>query len=247
VNWARIRCVYRFIIPFSLVVICLLVLTGCKDIAFNNPLDPNASRDVLRIIRVMQTQLSGEGDICFDGEKLWKIDLMGNLSAIDRESGVIIRSFSAVGGTGVGFLYDRVYICNGERENLLYTIDPLSGDVLERYSTQNLYPLLITQAGGNLLLFDLRSEGIFQYTPETGQAQRLFELSGITPGGMAVYRDGLLVTDKTTDIVYYFALNGDVRDVFSSPATGIGGIAVDSSNYIYLFMLDGNIYKVSLP
>ena len=50
-----------------------------------------------------------------------------------------------------------------------------------------------------------------------------------------------------TDTIYRFTLSGDVINVFSSPAPGVGGLTVDTSDYVYLFMLDGKIYKVSLP
>ena len=50
-----------------------------------------------------------------------------------------------------------------------------------------------------------------------------------------------------TDSIYRFTLGGEVKDVFTAPASGVSGIAVDGSNYVYLFMIDGKIYKVSLP
>lgn len=231
----------------SVSIIYFSLFYSCKDIAFNNPLDPNASKEVLKIIRVIETSLAGRGDIDFDGEKFWKTDTFGNLYAFERESGVVIRSFSTVPGTGVSFFRDELYLCNGEGENILYVIDPLSGDILNRISTSDIYPGFLTVFNNQLIIYDVRSAGIFQYDPETGDAVRLFEFSGMNIGGIGMYKDGLLISDMNTDSIYRFSLRGEIIDAFSSPAAGIGGLAVDSSDYIYLFMMDGNIYKVSLP
>lgn len=241
------KTIYRsaFIILFSGILIA--GIASCKDIAFNNPLDPNASRAALKVDRVVETPLAGRGDITFDGEKFWKINAMGTLNAFDRESGTLIRSFSTPAGTGVAILKNNIYVCNGQGNNILYVIEPLSGEPVRDVPTQELYPGFICTSGDRLILYDTRSSGVFEYDPETGDSQRLFELSGFTLGGMDVFRDGLLVTDTATDSIYRFSLSGQVLDSFSSPAPGVGGIAVDGSDYIYLFMMDGNLYKVSLP
>ncbi len=235
-------------ISVSIIAFNLLILLGsCKDIAFNNPLDPNASKEVLQIIRITETPLSGQGDLTFDGEKFWKISPFGGLSAIDRESGTIIRSFSTEPGTGITFYQDELYICKGEGENILYVTDPLSGDTLNQISTSGIYPGFLTASNDRLIVYDVRSSGIFEYDPETGNAPRLFEIPGMNVGGIEIYKGGLLISDMNTDTIYHFSLNGAVRDVFSAPAAGIGGLTVDNNDYIYLFMMDGKIYKVSLP
>lgn len=228
--------------------LCVFLLaTGCKDIVFNNPLDPNASKENVKVIRVLDSPLSGIGDLTFDGEKFWKINPYGNLSAFDRQSGAAIRSFFTSGGTGIAFYNDSIYICNGETDNQLIRIDPLSGDTLNRIATGDIYPAFLAASGSLFILYDLRSSGVFQYDPDSGSATRLFEVSGLAIGGMAMYKGDLLISDMNTDTLYRFKLDGRVTDVYSSPASGIGGLAIDSSNYVYLFILDGNIYKVSLP
>ena len=242
-KWAKINLISASIILFG----SLTILNSCKDIIFNNPLDPEVSKEVLKVIRVIETTLMGKGDLAFDEEKLWKIDIYGTLTAIDRESGMVIRSFITVPGTGVTFFRDGIYVCNSEGENVLYSIDSLSGDILNRISTTDIFPGFLTAFNDRLIVYDARSAGIFEYDLETGDAIRLFEVSGINIGGIEMYKGGLLISDINTDSIYLFSLNGTVMDVFSSPAAGIGGLTVDSSDYIYLFMLDGKIYKVSLP
>jgi len=234
------------ILIFTLIIFSL---NSCKDIVFNNPLDPDASKDVVTVIRVIETSLGGKGDIAFDGEKIWKINNIGNLTAFDRESGTVIRSFFAAPGTGVGFFRDSIYLCNGEREgeNILVVIDSLSGDILNRVSTRDIFPGFLAAYNDRLLIFDVRSAGIFEYDLESGNSTRLFEVSGLNIGGIAIYKNGLLISDMNSDSIYRFSLTGEVLDVFTSPAAGVGGLTVDNSNNVYLFMLDGKIYKVSLP
>lgn len=232
---------------YLLGLVLLLTSNGCKDIVFNNPLDPNASKETVKVILVIDSPLSGPGDLTYDGEKFWKINPYGNLSAFDRQSGAAIRSFFTSGGTGITFYNGSIYICNGETDNQLIQIDPLSGDTLNRIATGDLYPAFLASSTGLFIVYDIRSSGLFQYDPDSGSATRLFEVSGLSIGGIAMYKGGLLITDMNTDTMYRFKLDGSVSDVYTSPASGIGGLAVDSSNYVYLFILDGNVYKVSLP
>ena len=65
-KWANTKLISASIILFS----SLIILNCCKDIAFNNPLDPNASKEVLKVIRIIETSLMGRGDISYDGGKL---------------------------------------------------------------------------------------------------------------------------------------------------------------------------------
>ncbi len=239
---AKITSLWVFIILSN-----LTFLQSCKDIAFNNPLDPDASKEVLKIIRVFQTTATGRGDIAFDGEKFWKINTLGTLTAIDKESGSQVRSFSTTPGTGVCFFDNSIYTCGENGDNMLTLLDPLSGNLLNRIPTSNLYPGFLAAANGELILYDGRSSGIFQYDPQTGSSFRLFEVPGINIGGIDLYNNNLLMVDKNTDTLYLFSMTGEITGVFASPASGMEGVAVDHNNYVYLIMTDGQIYHVSLP
>ncbi len=237
--------------PWLLLIFLILPVLNCRDVVFNNPLDPQASKDVVRIIRIIDTTLSGPGDMTFDGEKIWKFNPYGTLAAVDRESGTLIRSFSTESGTGVTFFRDIIYLCNGQGENMLYELDPLSGDVFNRLTMSSIFPGYLAAAvldGADwLIIYDTRSSGIFRYDPESGDIARLFEVAGLDIGGMETYKDGLLITDSNTDSLYFFDWNGAVKAVYSAPEQGIGGITVDDGNDVYLFMSNGKIYKVTLP
>ena len=78
----------------------------------------------------------------------------------------VIRSFSTDPGTGVSFFKDKIYLCNGEGENILVSIDPLSGDILNRVSTSEIHAAFLTGTNDQFLVFDVRSSGIFEYEPE---------------------------------------------------------------------------------
>lgn len=240
---AKILLISVSIIIFS----SIAILDSCKDIAFNNPLDPNASKEVVQVIKVIETTLSGKGDLGFDGEKLWKTGSSGTLYALDIESGSIIRSYFVTPGSGVTFFDEHIYLCSGNGENILYVIDPLSGDILNRLSTTGIYPGFLAAYGDRLIIYDVRSSGIFEYDQDSGNGTRLFDLSGMNIGGIGIYKDTLLISDTNTDTIYRFTMTGDVTSVFTSPAAGIGGLTVDAGDYVYLFTLDGKIYKVTLP
>lgn len=223
----------------------IILSSACKDVIFNNPLDPDASKEALRLIQVFSTAVSGRGDLAFDGEKIWKISEQGTLFALDMESGITIRSIPFISGSGLAFLQDTFYICDGS--NVMQTLDPLSGDLLNQVSTVDLYPLYIAVLDDELILYDQRSSGFLIFNPGTGERERIFQVSGLSPGGIETFRGGILLTDVNTDSIYHFSLAGDVISVYRSPAAGITGITVDDRDYIYLFTLDGQVYKVTLP
>jgi len=221
------------------------IFNGCRDVVFNNPLDPNASRANLTIQRVFATLLSGPGDICFDGEKIWKAGAEGRTSAFDMESGTAIRSFHLIPATGIAFLERRLYLCGEENQVLVY--DPLSGSLITRISTSEVYPRLLAARETDLLLFDSRSESVFSLNPETRELQRLFQLSGLATGGMEFVEGSVLISDSASDTLYRLTYDGAVIDVYRSPLGGTAGICKDDRGYIYLMGLDGQVAKVTLP
>lgn len=223
----------------------IIFFESCKDIIFNNPLDPDASLDTLRVVKIIPTSLVGEGDLAYDGEKFWKISTTGGLQAVDVESGVIIRSLPTRPGTGVAVLQDRIYICNGE--NILYSYDPLSGDLIDQISTVDLYPSFLSTLDDRLLLYDKRSYSFFRYEPASGAVEQLFQISGVAIGGIESVAGGVLFTDRNSNSIYHYALDGDMLNVYLSPAAGTAGISTDNGSYIFLLTLDGQLYKVSLP
>lgn len=223
----------------------IILSESCKDVIFNNPLDPEASIETLQIVKIMTTSLSGEGDLAYDGEKFWKINNFGILSAFDIESGVVIRTISTVPGTGLAILQDKLYICSGN--NIISSYDPLSGGLIDQISTGDLYLEFLSPMEDKLLVYDLRSFGFYEYDPATGSSTPLFQLSGVDIGGIEYFQGGVLLTNLNSNSIYHYSLNGDMLNMYLSPAIGTSGITVNGSDHMYLFTLDGQIYKVSLP
>lgn len=227
------------------VLACIILFSSCQDVIFNNPLDPNASREILKIIKNISTSLSGDGDITFDGEKFWKINTSGSVYAFDIESGVTIRSIPGINGTGICIIANRLYVCDGS--NILLSYDSLSGDLLDQISTTDIYPAFLSGYNGLIILYDLRSSSFFQYDPISGSSDQLFQVTGFEIGGIEVYGEEILFSDLNTNTIYHYSMEGDMINMYLSPANNTRGLTVDSSEYIYLLTLDGQLYKVSLP
>lgn len=212
---------------------------------FNNLLDPEASRENLKIQRIFTTSLSGPGDICFDGEKIWKAGNQGRLDAFDMESGVSIRSFRMEAASGVAFLNRLIYLARGD--NQIHIQDPLSGTLISRITTSDILSTLIAARETDFILYDKRSNSILAYSPETREAERLFQISGLSPGGLEFFEGTILMTDTASDTIYRLAPDGAIIEVFRSPTAGVAGICADDRGYLYLMGLDGQVTKVSLP
>jgi len=227
------------------ILVSIITSDSCKDVIFNNPLDPNASIETLKIVKIVSTNLSGEGDIAYDGEKFWKSNIYGTLHAFDIESGVTIRTLSSKPASGLAFFQDRFYICNGE--NIIYSYDPLSGDLIDQISTAELYPKYLSSGEAGLLLYDVRSNSFFDYNPETGVSTQLFQVTGMNISGIEFYQGGVLFIDTNSNSIYHYSHEGNLINVFLSPANATSGITVDGADYIFLLTLDGQLYKVSLP
>jgi hypothetical protein len=232
-------------LPLASACIAALLFNACRDITFNNPLDPDASRANLTIQNVFSTQVSGPGDICFDGEKIWKASDRGNATAFDTESGATIRSFLFAPSNGIAFLNRRLYLCG--QENQINVFDPLSGTLITRISTAEIYPRLLAAGMDELLVFDSRSESVFTLDPESLEIRRLFQLPGLETGGMEFFGDSLLVSDLSSNALYRLTLAGSVEDVFRSPLESTAGVCKDDRGFLYLMSLNGQVAKVTLP
>lgn len=223
----------------------LLLFSGCRDVLFNNPLDPNASTEVLQIEKIMTTTLANDGDITFDGEKFWKVNVVGGLIAFDVETGTTIRTIGGVSGTGVAVTQDRIFVCSGD--NLIYSLDPLSGDIIDRIATVDIYPGFMASMDDHLLIYDLRSFAFYDYEPNSGEVQFLFQVTGVDLAGLEFYEGGILFVDRNSNSIFHYTLEGELISAYRSPASDTGGISVDASNNIYLLTLNGQLYKVSVP
>ncbi len=226
-----------------LILVYIAIFNSCRDISFNNPLDPNASKESAKLIKIIDTTVSGIGDIDYKDGKIWKTTLSGTYM-IDVESGTIIRSISGKSGNGIALFEGRLYICNGDNNIQVY--DSLSGELVKQILTSDIYPQYCCFLEDKLIVFDNRSKSIFSLDIETGDSIRLFEVSGIDLSGLCTYNGGLLVANDQTDSIYSFSMGGEILNVFRSPATDIAGITSDD-NIIYISNINGQIYKVSLP
>jgi len=207
-----------------LILVSITIFNSCRDISFNNPLDPNASKEAAKLIKIIDTTVSGIGDIDYKEGKIWKTTLSGTYM-IDVESGTIIRSISGKSGIGIALFEGKLYVCNSDNNIQVY--DSLSGELVKQILTSNIYPQYCCFLEEKLIVFDSSSKSI-------------------ALSGLCTYNGGLLVANDQTDSIYSFSMGGEILKVFRSPATDIVGITSDD-NIIYISNINGQIYKVSLP
>ncbi len=223
----------------------IIIFSNCKDIIFNNPLDPNGEKGVLIIIKILNTNSMGEGDLAFDGEKIWRTAENGRLIAFDRETGERIREIPSAYASGIAFSGNYLYLAS--ETNYLTMINPLSGDIVQNFLTGELYFKFIANSESRIIGYDTKSSYFFTFEPETGEFEKLFRLTGFSMGGISLYKGNIILTEKNSSSIFLFDLSGNVLSVYSAPANEISGITVDENFYVYILSSDGKIYKVSLP
>jgi outer membrane protein assembly factor BamB len=223
----------------------IISFSSCKDIIFNNPLDPNASKGVMKTIKIITTDYIGAGDICYDGEKIWKISPSGKLIAFDTESGTKIRELTSSGGLGIDYYKDKLYTCSGD--DYLSLINVLSGDLEQNLLTSNIYYKFIIINDNKIIGFDTKSSYFIELNLDSFEKKQLFKLTGFNMGGISMFGSDIIITEKDSNSVYIFDTNGKVKGVYSVPSSGVEGVAVDNGFNIYLSFSDGKIYKVILP
>jgi len=228
-----------------LILVFITIFNSCKDISFNNPLDPNASNESAKLIKIIKTSVSGNGDIDYDDGQIWKATNSGYYYLLDIESGMIIRTIIGKLSSGISTNKGKIYVCTGENNIPVY--DSLSGELLKQILTTKIYPKYCAFLNDKLIVFDYRSHSIFNLDIETGEAIRLFEVSGIVVSGLCTYKGGVLIIDNMTDSIYFYSMNGEVSKVFHSPAKNVTGITKNDNNIIFISDINGQIYKVSLP
>lgn len=228
-------------------LVFLFISEGCRDVVFNNPLDPDASREDLQILRSFSTSVSGEGDITHDGEKIWKADSSGIITAFDTLSGQTLRRLPLDSCSGIAFYNQLLYLAAPD-QNSLRNYDPLSGLLIQTRSTGKYYFSRVAAAENGLIAYDSRTSNIVLYDPEDGSVNSLFQISGFRPGGLGFYDGSVVVSETGSNSVYFFTLTGEVLEVYSSPVQSVSGICVDPATLlIYLITINGNVYQVTVP
>ncbi len=224
----------------------LILFSSCRDIVFDNPFDPNLSKLQVKILKVVDTTLKGNGDLCWDGEKLWFASENGTLYALEPESATVLREIP-VGGmpSGITFLQGLLYVSFGADGDLI-TVDPVSETVINEMPMGDRLPQLITTDGNLLFIYDSRTESIYSFNQETGEFSFLFKITGFRPSGMEYSGGNIVLVERTNLSIYVISLSGEIQKTYDSPTNYPGGITVDGMGNFYLISTDGKLYKISL-
>ncbi len=225
--------------------VCLLTFS-CRDVIFNNPLDPNASRPEVFVIKTMEVEVKGEGGLAFDGEKLWKGIESGQTYALETEAGQILKSFSLPPGLkGLAFYEGKFYI-SYPQERTIRVVDALSGVVIDRIIMKTASPGYLAVFEGKIVFFDESTGSFMEYDFGEKEVRKLFSAQGFEVAGVDCYQGKIMVAERASLVLYLFETDGRIFASYSLPTASPSGITVDESDFIYIFSKDGKIYKASL-
>ncbi len=232
-NWAKAFVALALIIIFN---------QACRNVIFDNPLDPNASRPELLVVKVVDTQIRGKGGMCWDGEKLWKVG-EGGIFALEPESGQVLKSFPlGDGAVGVAFFNQNLYVAY--QDGQIEVVDPVSGTELDRFSLGEVRPSYIASSKEKLFVFDELSKSLIVLTLPGGM-QPLFSLSGFECGGLEEMDGKIAFVEAASLVLYLFEEDGRIQSSYDIPPVEPSGLAWDGA-FLYLFSIDGRLYRLSL-
>ena len=170
------------------------------------------------------------GGVTHDGQHAW-LALGGKLSALDLESGEIVRSIDVAANAGTAFDGQHLYQI---AENRIQKIDPKSGKVLATIPAPgNGGDSGMAWAEGSLWVGQYRERKIHQVDPNTGKILRTIESNRFVTGVTWVDGDLWHATweEDKSDLRHINPQTGEVLEsIDMPPGVGVSGLESDGGD-----------------
>jgi len=222
----------------------------CSEILLGkiHQVDP-AFGTVIKTLDAPGTMIEG---LAWDGANLWAME-NGNgpnqpstLYKLDPEDGSVIDSFDDPYGVWIhGITYDGQYLWMVDfAENLIYKVNPATGDVVHSINTPGIGSIGLTWDGVHLWTDDIEEEKLYCLDPNTGAV--LFEVTSPheNPRDLAWDGDYLWVMASQSNLIYqvdvglststdeFSQLNEDQYDFSAYPNPVIDHLTIALNNTI---------------
>ncbi|MBI2568192.1 MAG: hypothetical protein HYV63_14285 [Candidatus Schekmanbacteria bacterium] len=224
-----------------------LLLGGCADHPFDNPLDPDAAADEIQVLAVYQIAAQDPWDLAWDGLSVVVVDaaaakaiLLDPLTASEQR-GMYSPGDSMRGVASNGTDY--------------YVLDPLrsrayrlsaGGGVLASFSISARDAVAADLTGDSLWVLDRDSATIHQIEIPGGQEVATLKTAVRHPTGLLVRPDHIWLSAESEGRVYRLSRSaGTVEAVLDAPGSNPRGLAFDGE-HLWIVDRSGTLFKTRL-
>jgi outer membrane protein assembly factor BamB len=221
----------------------LLLLSGCQDRLFDNPLDPDADTRAYEILATLQTAGIVPLDITFSGDVLWVVDVNSRILALNYNSGALIRELD-VDHAISGIAYDGHDLWLAVREtNQVVQVNMVNGAQIRALNLLRGNLGCLAYANDRLYAADKLTNAVLVIDTATGTIERSLSQPGFSINGLV--SDGLQFWTIDASQNKIFRLDGDgaMLNVYEPPSRSAAGLAA-AQGFIWCGDQLGKIYKL---
>lgn len=224
-------------------IFSLLLLSGCGDRLFDNPLDPEAETRAYEILATLPAANIVPVDLTFSGDVLWVVDAPSRILALNYNSGAQIRQLDFSGAVG-GIAYDGKDLWLGlKNTNQVVQVNAVNGATIRTLNLLRGNVGCLDYAAGRLYVADQLSKTILVVDPGSGSIERTINQPGFAISGLAVSEGNLWTVDATQNKIFRLDNDGNAVNVYLPPARSAAGLAF-AQGFIWCGDQTGKIYKL---
>lgn len=232
------RCVWVFGFIFS-----LLLLPGCKDRLFDNPLDPDRERTAYEVLTTVQLNGITPVDLAFSGDSLWVVDSQSRLLSLNYNSGAVIRELESESPpTGVCYDGDDLWITVRNSTQII-KLNIVTGATIRALTLTRGDFGPIDYWGSRLYITDRLTNSVLVVDPETGRIEKALSNPGFSLNGVAFDGVNLWIIDATQMKIFRLTASGSILMTYQTPGRAGAGISV-SSGIMWTGDQTGKIFKL---
>lgn len=231
--------------PALSVVFSLLLLGGCSDRLFDNPLDPDAELRAYEILSTIQAAVAPL-DLTFSGDALWAVDAQSRVVALNYNSGALVRELTAPQpAAGIAFDGSDLWLSVRDEPRLLQ-VNIINGAQVRALNLPRgrLGPL--DYANGRLYVCDFQTNSILVVDPENGAIENSVPQPGFAINGVCLDGLHLWTIDATQVKLFRLTAGGALVSQYQPPSRHASGLAF-AGGVFWCGDGTGKIFKLRFP
>lgn len=232
-------------VPALLAAFSLLLLGGCSDRLFDNPLDPEADLRAYEILSTIQAAVAPL-DLTFSGDALWAVDAQSRVVALNYNSGALVRELTVpLPAAGIAYDGDDLWLSVRDEPRLLL-VNIINGAQIRALNLPRgrLGPL--DYANGRLYVCDRLTNSILVVDPENGAIENSVPQPGFAIDGVCLDGLHLWTIDATQMKLFRLTLSGALVSQYQPPSRHASGLAF-AGGIFWCGDGTGKIFKLRFP